>query len=99
MNKLKALGSKVIILPKKQEEQTSSGVYVPDMEQEKQYFGTVVSVGPGYLVSNGSFIPLQSKVGDTAIYVKQLGRELEWEDNIYMVMEERDLLTIIKKAE
>lgn len=99
MNKLKALGSKVIILPKKQEEQTSSGVYVPDIEQEKQYFGTVISVGPGYLVSNGSFTPLQSEEGDTVIYVKQLGRELEWEDDTYMVMEERDLLTIIKKAE
>lgn len=94
-----SIGSKVIILPKEQEEQTKSGVFMPDFEQEKQYSGIVISVGPGYLVSTGAFIPLQCEEGDTVLYQKQLGRELEHNDKLYIVMEERDLLSIIRKTE
>jgi len=84
----------VVVKPKPREETTRSGIVLPDTAKEKPQEGTVIAVGPGRLLDNGSRIPLEVKEGDTVIFAKYAGTELKHNDEEYVIMRESDLLAI-----
>ena len=88
------LGDRVVVKPKPREETTRSGIVLPDTAKEKPQEGTVIAVGPGRLLDNGSRIPLEVKEGDTVIFAKYAGTELKHNDEEYVIMRESDLLAI-----
>ncbi len=44
---LKPLGDRLVIEPVEQEEQTASGIFLPETAKEKPQQGKVVAAGPG----------------------------------------------------
>ena len=71
----------IIIEPKKAEEKTASGLYIPEPDHENAYAeGTVVAVGLGRISSSVAtqkvgetitdLVPLRSNVGDVVLYRK-----------------------------
>lgn len=84
----------MVVKPKPREETTRSGIVLPDTAKEKPQEGTVIAVGPGRLLDNGSRIPLEVKEGDTVIFAKYAGTELKHNDEEYVIMRESDLLAI-----
>lgn len=91
-NKLsvKPLSDRVIVTPAEAEEKTKGGIIIPDTAQEKPQKGTVVAAGPGKKDE-----PVTVKVGDTVLYGKYAGTELNFEDKDYLIMRESDILAII----
>ena len=87
---IKPLADRVLILPLDAETKTASGIYIPDSAKEKPQKGTVKAVGPGT-----SENPITVKVGDTVLYGKYAGAELNHEGADYLMMKESDLLAII----
>ncbi len=87
---IKPLSDRVLVEPKEAETKTASGLYIPDTAKEKPQQGTVIAVGPGKKDE-----PMEVKVGDTAIYGKYAGTEVNFEDKKYLIMKQSDILAIL----
>ena len=61
--KLVPLSDRIVIIPLKQDEVTSSGLVIPDTAKEKPQQGEVVAVGPGRLDDNGKRVALDLGFG------------------------------------
>ena len=87
---IKPLADRVLVEPAAAETTTSSGIIIPDTAKEKPQRGTVVAVGPGTKEN-----PITVQVGDTVLYGKYAGTELNHEGGDYLIMKEADLLAIV----
>ena len=92
---LKPMGDKVLVRPSEQEGVTKGGIYLPDTAQERPQEGEVVAVGPGRVLDNGQRIEMEVKAGDTVIYSKFAGTEVEVQDEELLVLGSNDILAII----
>ena len=92
---IKPLGDRVVIEALDQEEETASGIVLPDTAKEKPQEGKVVAVGSGTL-KDGERIPLEVKVGDRVIFSKYAGTEVKIDGRELLIMRESDVLAIIE---
>ena len=92
MNKLgiKPLADRVLIEPAAAETKTSSGIIIPDTAKEKPQKGIIVAVGAGTKDN-----PITVSVGDSVLYGKYAGTELQHEGKDYLIMKENDILAIV----
>ena len=77
------------------EEETSSGIIIPDTAKEKPQQGKVIAVGPGK-VEDGNKIDMSVSEGDRVLYGKYAGTEITLDGEDYMIMRESDILGIIE---
>lgn len=92
---LKPLGDRIVIQPKKAEEKTKSGIYLPETaSKEKPISGVVIAVGSGKTNENGTKTPPEVKVGDNVIYSEYAGTEIKVNDEKYLIVREDDILAI-----
>ncbi len=87
---IKPLADRVLVLPLDAETKTASGIYIPDSAKEKPQKGTVKAVGPGTKKN-----PITVSIGDTVLYGKYAGTELNHDGIDYLMMKESDLLAIV----
>ena len=88
------LGDRVVVKPQPAEEKTASGLFIPDTAKEKPQKGTVLAVGPGR-VENGTKIDMTVKAGDTVLYGKYSGTEIELDGDDVLIMRETDILGVV----
>ena len=88
--KIKPLSDRVLIEPNPAQEKTAGGLYVPETAKEKPLAGKVVAVGPGT-----AEIKMEVKVGDTVLYGKYAGTEVQHDGTDYIIMQQKDILAII----
>ena len=93
---LKPLGDRVIVKPSEAEEQTKSGLVIPDTAKEKQAKGEVVAVGEGKVNDDGTRAPMDVSVGDVVIYGKYSGQEVKVEGDEYIVLKADDIFAIVE---
>jgi co-chaperonin GroES (HSP10) len=80
-------------------------------EKEKVAMGRVMKVGPGYPIPNPNYtedepwsspkdpmkyIPLQVKEGDYAIFLRDQGVEVEFEDRRYLIVPQSAVLMLVR---
>lgn len=87
---VKPLADRVIIRPAQAEEVTAAGIIIPDSAKEKPLKGTVIAVGPGTKDE-----VMELKDGDTVLYGKYAGTELEIEDDKVLIMRQSEVLAIL----
>jgi chaperonin GroES len=87
---IKPLADRVLVVPAPAEEKTIGGIIIPDTAKEKPLKGEVVAVGNG--TKDEEMIV---KVGDTVLYGKYAGTELELEGAKYLIMRQSDILAIV----
>jgi len=84
---------RVLVKPNEAEQKTSGGIIIPDTAKEKPQKGKVIAVGKGkYAEHTGTLIPLQIKPGDTIMYSKYGGTEINIEGEDYLIMRASDIL-------
>ena len=88
--KLRPLDDRVVVKPVEAEERTAGGIVLPDTAKEKPQRGTVVAAGPGKKDE-----PVTVKVGDTVLYGKYAGTEIQIEGDDFLIMRESDILAIV----
>jgi co-chaperonin GroES (HSP10) len=112
-NKLKNLivvGDRVLVRPKKVEEKTKSGLYLPPGVQEKEKIqsGYVIKTGPGYplplptdedepwkeVEEKVKYIPLQAKEGDLAIFLMKGAYEVLYEGEKLFIVPQSSILML-----
>ena len=87
---IKPLADRVLILPAAAEEKIG-GIIIPDTAKEKPLRGTVKAVGNG--TKDEEMI---LKEGDTVLYGKYAGTELDLEGEKFLIMRQSDVLAVIK---
>jgi len=88
--KIKPLADRVLVAPAEAEQKTAGGIIIPDTAKEKPQKGSVVAAGPGKKDE-----PMTVKEGDTVLYGKYSGTELQLEGETYLIMKESDIYAII----
>jgi chaperonin GroES len=94
---VKPLEDRVLIKPIEAEKKTASGLYLPESAKEKPMQGRVVAVGPGKRLDNGERIKPSVKKGDTVVFGKYAGTEIEIKNAPHIIMRESELLGLIDK--
>jgi chaperonin GroES len=87
---IQPLADRVLIEPLPAETKTTSGIIIPDTAKEKQQKGTVVAVGKGTKDE-----PMTVTVGDTVLFGKFSGTELNYDNTDYLIMRENEILAIL----
>ena len=85
--KIRPLFDKIVIEPIEAEERTKSGIILPTAAQEKQQMAKVIAVGPGTKDET-----MQVSVGDSVLYGKYAGTEIEVDGEKLLIMRQSDIL-------
>ena len=94
--KIKPLDDRIVVKQSEAEEKTAGGIVLPDTAKEKPQMGTVVAVGPGKLLKDGTRGQLVVAKGDQVYYGKYAGTEIEFEGESYMILRESDVLGVVQ---
>ena len=84
------LHDRVIVKAAAAEEKTAGGIIIPDTAKEKPQRGKVIAVGNGKKDE-----PLTVKIGDSVLYGKYSGTEINIEGKEYLIMRESDIFAIL----
>ena len=93
--KIVPLSDRVVVRPLEEAEQMRGGLYIPDTAKEKPMQGKIIAVGPGQLSDENERIPPDVEVGQTVLYGKYSGTEVNVEGEEYLILRESDILAII----
>jgi chaperonin GroES len=94
---LKPLDDRVVVQSLEAEEKTSGGILLPDTAKQKPQQGKVIAVGPGKLSDTGTRTAVAVKVGDTVLFGKYSGSDVEVNGTEYKIMREGDILAKMTK--
>jgi chaperonin GroES len=93
---LRPLDDRVVVLPNQAEDKTRNGIYLPEGAKEKPMMGKVLAVGPGKLTDKGERTRPSVKVGDTVVYGKYAGTEIDIEGGKHVIVRESELLGVVE---
>jgi chaperonin GroES len=96
--KVKPLGDRIVVRREAAEEASAGGIVLPDNAKNKPQRGTILAVGPGKLLKDGSRRGLQVKEGDKVLFTSWAGDEFK--DRAHageiLVMREEDVLAVLE---
>lgn len=94
--KLKPFGERIVVKQKKEELTTASGIVLAK-QAEKKFEGVIVAAGQGAILDNGTVRPMTVKVGDTILFGEYSGQKFKYEDEDYLLMNEKDVIGILNE--
>jgi chaperonin GroES len=77
-------------------EKTKGGIIIPDTAKQKPEQGKIVAVGKGKVNDDGKLMPVGVKVGDTILFGKYSGSEVELDGEEHLIMREEDILGVVE---
>ena len=87
---IKPLADRVLIKPAPAEEKTAGGIIIPDTAKEKPLQSEVLAAGNGTKDEE-----MVLKAGDTVLYGKYAGTEVELDGEKYLIMRQSDVLAVL----
>ncbi|MBM7117698.1 co-chaperone GroES [Archangium primigenium] len=95
--KIRPLQDRLIIKRVAEENKTKGGLFIPDTAKEKPLEGTVIAVGNGKILENGTVRAMDIKAGDTILFSKYAGTEIKLDGEDHLILREEDVLGVIEK--
>lgn len=96
MAQLKPTFTNVILKPIEEDTKTPAGLILPeDNNIDRPLVGEVVSVGPGRTNEEGVFVSMIVKKGQKVSYKKWNGSKVEFEGEMYVIIDQKELLAIL----
>ena len=92
---LKPLHDNVVLKKEKAEKRSASGIILTSEVKEQPSFAIVSAVGEGAIV-DGKLTPLTVKVGNKVVYKKYSATEFKFEEEEYLIIQEKDILAIVE---
>jgi chaperonin GroES len=93
---LQPLGDKVVVARDESEDITAGGIVLPDSAQDKPSRGTIIAVGTGKLLDDGTRGEMQVKKGDRVLFTSYSPEAIEIDDEEFLLMSESDILAVIE---
>lgn len=94
--KLQPLGDRVVVEREASEDVTAGGIVLPDTAKDKPARGTIISVGDGRLLDDGTRHALQVKPGERVLFTSYAGEAIKVGDQELLLMREDDILAVIE---
>lgn len=94
--KLQPLGDRIVVQREQSQEKTQGGIFLPESAKDKPTRGTVVSIGDGRLLEDGSRGEMQVKPGDHVLFTSYAGENIEIGDEEYVLMSESEVLAVLE---
>jgi chaperonin GroES len=85
----------LVVKPTEREEMTKSGIVLPDTAKERPQEGTVLAVGPGRTLDDGSREPMELTVGQKVLFQKYAGTEFKLDEEELLILSQKDILAVI----
>ncbi len=94
---LRPLDDRIVVEPQEAEQKTAGGILLPDNAQQKPQSGKVIAAGPGKLSESGQRLAMSVKVGDTVLYGKYSGSDVDVAGKEIKILRESELLAKVTK--
>lgn len=92
----KALYNAVVVKPLDDEEKSYGSIFIPDLGNESNKIGTIVSVGKGSYSLTGELIPTEAEIGDIVVLPSMGFTRFILNEEEYWIGKENELLCIIE---
>nr|ASN63233.1 co-chaperonin GroES [uncultured virus] len=99
MKTLTPQNDRVLIKPIEEHDMMYGNIIVPDMGKEKPEIGEVIAVGKGRMSEFGTFIPVNSKVGDIVLVPKIGSIRVDFDGEEYYITPDKEILATVKETE
>ena len=93
--KVRPLADRILVKRIPEETKTAGGILIPDNAKEKPSEGSVIAVGSGKVLKDGTVRPLEVKVGERILFGKYSGTEVKVEGEDHLILREEDILGIV----
>jgi len=93
---IRPLHDRILVKREQEQERTAGGLYIPDTAKEKPIEATVVAVGNGKVLEDGTVRKLDVKEGDRILFGKYSGTEVKIEGEEHLILREDDILGVIE---
>ena len=94
--KLQPLGDKVVVERDESLDTTTGGIFLPDSAKDKPSRGTIIAVGTGKLLDDGTRGEMQVKKGDRILFTSYAPEAINLDDDEYLLMSESDILAVVE---
>lgn len=95
---IRPLYDRIVVKRSEKQETERNGIIIPDSAKEKPQEGTVIAVGHGKRLDNGTLVALDVKAGDHILFGKYSGSETKVDGTDYIIIREDDVLGILDGA-
>ena len=92
---VRPLDDRVLIKQSEAEEKTAGGIVLPDTAKEKPQKGTILALGDGKMLDDGTRGGFQVKVGDKVLFASYAGTDIKVDGKEFLLMDESDILAIL----
>ena len=89
--KIKPMDDRLVLELVQEEEKTASGLIIPDTAKEKPIMGKVIAVG------TDEDLREKIKEGDTVLFAKYGGEEINFDSKDYKIVQRADVLAVIEE--
>jgi chaperonin GroES len=93
---LQPLGDKVVVEREESEGRTAGGIVLPDTAKDKPSRGTIIAIGTGKLLDDGTRGEMQVKKGDRVLFTSYAPETITIDDDEFLLMSESDILAVIE---
>ena len=93
---LQPLGDKVVVEREETQSKTAGGIFIPDAAKDKPSRGTIIAIGTGKLLDDGTRGEMQVKKGDRVLFTSYAPETIEIDDEEFLLMSESDILAVIE---
>jgi len=93
---IRPLQDRIIVRRVEEEATTKGGIIIPDSAKEKPLEGTVLAVGNGKVLEDGTVRAVDVKVGDRILFTKYAGSEVKLAGEEHLIIREEDVLGIVE---
>jgi chaperonin GroES len=93
---LQPLGDRVVVEREESQETTAGGIVLPETAKDKPARGTIVALGTGRLLDDGSRGEFQVKVGDRVLFTSYAPETIKFGEEELLLMREEDILAVIE---
>jgi chaperonin GroES len=95
--KIRPLQDRILVKRVPEAEKTKGGIIIPDTAKEKPIEGKVVAVGNGKVQEDGTVRKLDVQVGDTVLFGKYGGTDVQIDGEEHLILREDDILGVVTK--
>ncbi|MCC6672384.1 MAG: co-chaperone GroES [Planctomycetes bacterium] len=93
---IRPLDDRIVVRVLDAEEISSGGILLPDTAREKPGRGTVIAVGEGRRLEDGNRVKPDVKKGDTVLFGKYAGSDVQVDGEDYKIIRENEILARVE---
>lgn len=93
---IKPIQGRIVVKEIETVKKSAGGLILAGSAADKPNQGFVIAVGPGTYLENGDFIVPGVNEGDKVLFVQGAGQVVTLEDEEYRILQEDEILAIIK---